>query len=92
MVTLSPTATSLSCEASNATCTWRVVEVACITVWPVWALPPSWADTVVTRTAVASNAAWPRVSVPFCATPRAACSFSKAVAVADPNNEELGFS
>ena len=92
MVTLSPTATSVCCEASNATCTWRVVEVACITVWPVWVLPPSWADSVVTRTAVGSNTAWPRVSVPFWVTPRAAWSFSTAVVVADPKKAEVGLS
>ena len=84
-VTLSPTATSVYCEASNATCTWRVVVVACITVWPVWVLPPnSWDDRAFTRTAVASNTAWPSVSVPFWVTPRAAWSFSKTVVVAEP--------
>src|SRR3984957_3006223 len=57
MVTLSPTATAVCCDASKASCTWRVVEVACIAVWPVWALPPSSADTVVTRTVVGSNTA-----------------------------------
>ena len=92
MLTLSPTATSVCCEASNATCTWRVVEVACITVWPAWVLPPSWADRVVTRTAVGSNTAWPRVSVPFWVSPRAAWSFSTAVVVADPKEAELGLS
>ena len=66
--------------------------MACITVWPVWALPPSWADTLVTRTAVGSNTAWPRVSVPFWVTPRAAWSFSKAVVVADPKEAEVGLS
>ena len=92
MLTLSPTATSVCCEASNATCTWRVVEVPCSTVWPVWALPPSWADTLVTRTAVGSNTAWPRVSVPVWVTPRAAWSFSTAVVVADPKEAEVGLS
>ena len=92
MVTLSPTATSVCCEASKATCTWRVVEVACSTVWPVWVLPPSWADRAVTRTAVGSNTAWPRVSVPFWVTPRAAWSFSTAVVVADPKEAEVGLS
>ena len=72
IVTLSPTATSVCCEASNATCTWRVVEVPCITVWPVRVLPPSWAERLVTRTAVGSNTAWPRASVPFWVTPRTA--------------------
>src|ERR1700722_3115822 len=60
MLTLSPTATSVCCEASNAISTWRVVEVACITVWPGWVRPPSWADRVVTRIAAGSNTAWPR--------------------------------
>jgi hypothetical protein len=32
MITLSPTAMLVCCEAFNATCTWRVVEVASITV------------------------------------------------------------
>jgi hypothetical protein len=32
MVTLSPAATSVCSEASSATCTWRVVEVA----WRTW--------------------------------------------------------
>jgi hypothetical protein len=57
MLTLSPTATLVRCEAPNATSTWRVVEVACITVSPIWPLPPSWADTLVTRTAIGSNTA-----------------------------------
>ena len=92
MLTLSPTATSVCCEASSATCTWRVVEVPCITVSPVWALPPSWADTLVTRTAVGSNTAWPRVSVPFWVTPRAAWSFFTAVVVADPKEADVGLS
>jgi hypothetical protein len=34
IVTLSPIATLVCCEASSATCTWRVVEVACRTVSP----------------------------------------------------------
>src|SRR4030081_719601 len=51
MLTLSPTAILVCCEAVNATCTWRMVDVACITVSPVCAPPPSWPDTVVTRTA-----------------------------------------
>ena len=92
MVTLSPTAILVCCEAFNATCTWRVVEVACITVSPGWALPPSWADTLVTRTAEASNTTWPRVSVPFWVTPRAAWSFCTAVVVADPKEAEVGLS
>src|ERR1700682_6500824 len=79
MVTVSPTATSVCCEAPNATCTIRVVEVACITVWSVWVLPPGGAERVVTRTAVGSNTAWPRVSMPFWVTPRAAWSFTRAV-------------
>src|SRR5580700_535788 len=70
IVTVSPTATSVCCEASNAACTWRVVELPCITVWPAWVLLPSWADKLVTRTAVGSNTAWPRGSVPFSVTPR----------------------
>jgi hypothetical protein len=55
IVTLFPTATSVCCEAANAICTSRAVEVACITVSPGWVRPPSWADTLVTRTAVGSN-------------------------------------
>src|ERR1700726_2245247 len=58
MVTVSPTATSVCCEAPKATCTIRVVEVACITVWPVWVSPPSSADMVVTPTPVGWNTAW----------------------------------
>jgi len=92
MVTFSSTATSVCCEAFNATCTWRVVEVACITVSPAWALPPGWADTDVTRTAVGSNTAWPRASVPFWVIPRAAWSFSTAVVVADPKDGDIGLS
>ena len=92
MVTVSPTATSVCWEASNATCTWRVVEVACITVWPVWVLPPSGADRIVTRTAVGSNTACPRVRVPFWVTPSAAWSFFKAVVVADPKKVDVGLS
>src|SRR5437763_4176138 len=92
MVTLFPSATSVCCEAANATCTWRVVEVACSTVWPGGAPPPSWADTAVTRTAVGSNTAWPSVSVPVWVTPLAACSFSKAVIVADPKEADRGLS
>jgi hypothetical protein len=57
IVTVFPTATSVCCEASNATCTWRVVELPCITVWPARVVPPSWADRLVTRTAVGSNTA-----------------------------------
>ncbi len=87
MVTVSPTATSVCCEASTATCTWRVVELPSITVWPLGVLPPSWADRLVTRTAVGSNTAWPRLSVPFWVIPRAAWSFSTAVVVADPKEE-----
>ena len=92
IITLFPTATSVCCEASNATCTSRVVEVACSTVCPGWAPPPSWADTAVTRTAVGSNSAWPSVSVPVCVTPKAACSFSKPVIVADPKEADRGSS
>src|SRR5580698_4010209 len=84
MVTLSPVATSVCCEASNATCTSRVVEVACVTVWPVWALPPGCADKLVSRKAIGWNTAWPRVRVPVWASPAAAWSFFKAVVVADP--------
>src|SRR5947209_19822709 len=47
MLTLSPTAIVVCSEASSATCTWRVVEVPCSTASPVWALPPSCADTRV---------------------------------------------
>ena len=61
----------------------------CITVSPGWVLPPSWADTLVTRTAVGSNTAWPRVSVPFWVTPRAACSFITAVVVAGPKEADV---
>src|SRR5579863_3023558 len=59
MVTRSPTATWVCCEASSATCTWRAVEVPCITVPPGWAVPPSSAGRVVTRMAAGSNTAWP---------------------------------
>ncbi|HEY0805218.1 MAG TPA: hypothetical protein VGD84_09145, partial [Pseudonocardiaceae bacterium] len=59
MLTLSPTAMLVCCEALSATCTWRVVEVPCITVSPAWALPPSCTDTLVTRTAEGSNTTWP---------------------------------
>src|ERR1700736_6742760 len=55
MVTVSPTATSVCCEAATATCTWRLVEAPCITVWPVTVLPPSWAERLETRTAVGST-------------------------------------
>src|ERR1700742_1573344 len=65
IVTSSPTATLICCEASNATWTWRVVEVACITVWLTWAALPDWADSVITRMAEGSNTAWPRASVPL---------------------------
>jgi hypothetical protein len=41
MVTLFPTATSVCCEAANAICTCRAVEVAWITVSPGWVRPPS---------------------------------------------------
>jgi hypothetical protein len=41
IVTLFPTATSVCCEAANAICTFRAVEVACITVSPGWVRPPS---------------------------------------------------
>src|SRR5487761_131671 len=92
MVTVSPTATSVCCEAPNATCTIRVVEVACITVWPFWVSPPSSADMVVTRTAVGSNTARPRVSLPFWVTPRAACSLFTAIVVADPKEADVGLS
>src|ERR1700722_15432300 len=69
IITVSPTATSVCCEAFTATCTCRVVELPCITAWPVRVLPPSWADRLETRTAVASIAVWPRASVPFWFTP-----------------------
>ncbi len=62
MLTLSPTAIVVCSEALSATCTWRMVEVPCITVSPARALPPSCADTLVTRTAEGSNTTWPRVS------------------------------
>src|SRR6185437_5722662 len=58
MVTLSPTARSVCWEASSATCTCRVVEVACSTVSPGRAPPPGWAVTDVTRTAAGSNTTW----------------------------------
>ena len=35
MLTLSPTATLVCCEASSATCTSRLVEVPCSTVSPI---------------------------------------------------------
>src|SRR6202035_994318 len=89
MLTLSRTAMLVCCEALNATCTWRMVEVACITVSPGWALPPSWAERLVTRTAVGSNTAWPSASVPFWLTPRDAWSFSTAVVVAGPKEADL---
>jgi hypothetical protein len=92
MVTLSPTATSVCCEASSASCTWRAVEVACIAIWPGWAPPPSSAGRAVTRRAVGSNTAWPKVSVPVWVTPRAAWSFTKAVMVAEPKEAEVGLS
>ena len=92
MLTLSPTATSVCSEASSATCTWRVVEVACITVRPGWALLPSWAETFVTRTAEGSNTNWPRVNVPFWVTPRAAWSLSTAAVVADPKGLDVRLS
>src|ERR1700704_3534370 len=92
MLTLSPTAILVCCEAFNATCTWRVVEVACITVSPGWALPPSWADTLVTRTAEGWNTTWPRLSMPFWVTPRAACSFITAAVVAAPKEADFGLS
>ena len=92
MLTLSPTATSVCCEASKATCTWRAVEVACITVWPGRALPPGRADTLVTRSAVGSNTAWPSVSLPVWLTPSVAWSFSKAVTVADPKYTDVRLS
>ena len=92
IVTLFPTATSVCCEASSATCTWRAVEVPCITVWLGWARTPSWADTVVTLTAVGSNTAWPRASAPFCVIPRAAWSFSIPLVVARPKAADVGLS
>jgi len=49
------------CEAANATCTERVDEVPRITVSPLPARAPSWADTEVTRTATGSNTTWPDV-------------------------------
>ena len=92
IVTLSPAATLICCEASNATWTWRVVEVACITVWLAWAALPDWADSVITRMAEGSNTAWPRASVPFWVTPRARWSFSSAVVVGDPKTADVGLS
>ena len=90
MVTLSPTATLRSVArrpAPPAPGEWSR--------WPAspsrragrW--PPSCADTVVTRTAAGSNTAWPRASVPFRVTPRAAWSFSTAAVVAGPNDGGL---
>src|SRR5438552_9136783 len=90
IITLFPTATSVCCEALNATCTCRVVEVARSTVWPGWARPPSWTDPLATRTAEGSNNTWPRASVPFWVTPRASWSFSTAVIVAAPKVADLG--
>src|SRR6202171_1261988 len=57
MVTVSPTATSVCCEAPNATCTIRVVEVACITAWrrgsmPCWVTPrAAWSFTRAVKVA-----------------------------------------
>src|SRR5437763_2760947 len=92
MLTLSPTAMLVCWEASSATCTSRVVEVPCSTFSPGWALPPGWADTLVTRTAVGSNTTCPKVSVPFWVTPSVAWSFSTAVVVAEPKDADLGLS
>jgi hypothetical protein len=39
MLTLSPTASVVCSDALSATCTCRVVEVTCITVWPLGASP-----------------------------------------------------
>src|ERR1700684_3189345 len=44
IVTWSPTAMPVCCEASTASRTWRVVKVPCSTVSPGWARPPSSAD------------------------------------------------
>ena len=84
IVTLSPSATSDCSDASRAMLTWRVVEVADSTGWPDWAGAPRVADTEVTRTAVGTNTACPRASVPLSVTPSAASSFStpRSVAVA----------
>src|ERR1700730_13298064 len=92
IVTLSPTATLICCEASNATWTWRVVEVACITVWLAWAALPTWADSVITRMAECQLPAWPRASVPFWVSPRARWSFSSAVVVSEPQTADCGLS
>src|SRR5437762_2766885 len=48
MATLSPTAIMVCSEALSVSCTWRMVEVPCITVSPACVLPPSCADTLVT--------------------------------------------
>ncbi len=90
MLTLSPTAMLVCCEASKATCTRRVVEVAFSTVWPGRALSPGWAATEVTRTAMGSNTARPKASLPFWATPTAAWSFSTAAVVAAPKKADPG--
>ena len=92
MLTLSPTAIVVCSEALSATCTWRMVDVPCITAWPGWALPPSWADTLVTRTAEGPNTAWPRASVPSWDTPRAACNCITAAVVAGPKDADVGLS
>src|SRR5436305_10574375 len=44
MLTLFPTATVVCSEALSATCTWRLVQVACITVWQAVERPPTGAD------------------------------------------------
>src|SRR5271170_4874738 len=92
MLTLSPTAIVVCSEALSATCTCLVVEVPCITVPPAWVLPPSCAETFATRTAEGSNTTWPRFSVPFWVTLRAACSFITAVVVAGPKEADAGLS
>src|ERR1700709_1867281 len=92
MLTLFPTATVVCSEALNATCTWRTVEVACITAAPAWALPPGCADTLVTRTAEGSKTTWSTVSVPFSVISSAACTFITPAVLAGPKEAGLELS
>src|SRR6478672_2811796 len=69
MLTLSPTATLVCCEAFSATATSRTVEVPCSTVSPGGARVPRCADTAVTRRSVGANTAWPRGSAPVRVSP-----------------------
>jgi hypothetical protein len=92
MLTLSPTAIVVCSAALSATWTCLVGEVPCMTVPPGWVLPPSCAETFVTRSAVGSNTTCPRFSAPFWVTPRAACSFITPVVVAGPNEADAGLS